>query len=278
MFRQGLIKKYIDNGFEKNEAVAELDLIYEFVANFTVKDILMGKELKKQQISEITDIVQVRLSQRKPIQQILGRSYFMGDVFFVNKHTLIPRPETELLVLEVLKNIKSDKQYKILDIGSGSGCIAIEIAKHAINSVVTSVDVSFDALKIAKQNSKNLGVSERVEFIESDLFSNVSGIFDIIVSNPPYIPVKEKETLQQEVRDFEPHGALFAYDETGVEFYKNIIQHSKKYLKKGGFLLFELGINQAEEVNILMEKNGFCNVILTKDFSGIDRVISGCFI
>jgi release factor glutamine methyltransferase len=161
----------------------------------------------------------------------------------------------------------------VLDIGSGSGCIAIEIAKKVPEARVLSVDISQNALKIAKKNACNIGVSDRVSFLESDIFSNVFEKFDIIVSNPPYIPLSEKENLQTEVRNFEPHSALFTEDKDGIDFYKKIIEKSCEYLKKGGYVAFELGINQAGIVKELFIKNNFSEVKIINDLDGIERVI-----
>lgn len=274
MFRRDLIKKYIDKGFSQADAASEVDFAFEVIARLNQNDILLGKEPKEEQKSEILSCIEKRLLTGAPIQQLLGKAFFMGDVFEVTKETLIPRPETEILVIEALEIIKKNNFKKILDIGSGSGCIAIEIAKNAPEVGVLSVDISQNAIDVAKQNASNIGVSDGVTFIKSDIFSNVFEKFDLIVSNPPYIPLSEKVNLQPEVLHFEPHSALFAEDEQGIEFYKKIIEKSCEYLNTGGYIAFELGINQADIVKDLFVKNNFNEVKVIKDLDGIDRVIS----
>lgn len=275
MFRQKLINSYLDKGFERNEAISEVDFVFEIVANVTSKDILMGKSVDSKFEKEITDVVAERVSTKKPIQQILGQSYFMSERFFVNEYTLIPRPETEILVLECLKLIPKVENVNILDIGTGSGCIPVSIAKRGNNAKITAVDICENALKVAKKNSQLHKVEAQIDFVKSNLFSNINEKFNIIVSNPPYIPITEKTNLQSEVRDFEPENALFAYDDEGVEFYKKIIEESKKHLFEGGYLLFELGIGQSFLVKELMIQNGFSQINIIKDLDDIDRVIVG---
>lgn len=274
MFRKKLISSYLGKGFEREEAISEIDFVFEIVANVTSKDILMGKSIDSKFEQEISNIVDERVNTKRPIQQILGQAYFMGERFFVNEYTLIPRPETEILVLECLKLI-SEQETKILDIGTGSGCIPVSIAKRAKNSKITAVDICENAIKAAQRNAALHNVETQIEFKKSDLFLNIDDKFDIIISNPPYIPVAEKPNLQSEVRDFEPENALFAYDENGIEFYKKIIEESVNYLLKDSCLLFELGINQSILVKELMIKAGFSSIKLIKDLDGIDRVIVG---
>lgn len=267
---------YLKSGFDRAEAIAEIDFLYDVVAGLGSKDILMGSVPSKTCEDEILAIVKGRTTSRRPLQQLAGKAYFMGEVFAVNEHTLVPRPETELLVLEAKNAVEQlNRNVKILDIGTGSGCISVSLAKLCPQSNVLAVDISEKALNIAKQNAKDYGVSEKMEFKESDLFSNVEGKFDIIVSNPPYIPLSELENLQYEVKEFEPHGALFTKDELGIDFYARIIDASGSYLNKGGFLLFELGISQSALVKDLMLKKSFSEIRIVKDLNNIDRVILG---
>lgn len=275
MFRQKLIDCYLAQGFEKEEAISEIDFVFELVANVTFKDLLMGKSVDEIFEDKILNIIKERTSTKKPIQQILGQAYFMCDKFFVDEYTLIPRPETEILVVECLKLVPKNDEVRILDIGTGSGCIPVSIAKRASNSVLTSVDICKNALKIARRNAETHNVENKITFKKSDVFSNIDEKFNIIVSNPPYIPITEKLNLQDEVRDFEPENALFAYDEAGIEFYKRIIEESKDYLLLGGYLLFELGINQSTLVKEVMLENNFSNINIIKDLDNIDRVITG---
>ena len=247
------------------QADAEISLLLDSVG-FSKKDFLMGNNLSSENLEKINLLIKKRITEKIPMQQLIGYSYFMGEKFIVNENVLIPRPETELLVQEITK-LKGDK---ILDIGTGSGCIAI-MAQKIAGMVVSACDISKQALETAQTNAQNLGVN--VEFIHSDLFSNISGKFDVIVSNPPYIPLSEMSNLQEEVALKEPHSALFAPDEKGIEFYEKIIEQSEKYLNAGGFLAFEAGIGQYKYIVQILEQNGFCNIQVIKDLSGIERII-----
>lgn len=272
MFRRDLIKKYIDRGFSQVDAASEVDFAFEIIAGLTQNDILLGREPTDVKKAEISSCIGQRLSTSAPIQQILGKAFFMGDVFEVTKDTLIPRPETEILVREAIKIVKDNKMTKVLDIGTGSGCIAIEIAKNLPEVEVLSVDISSNAIDVAKKNACNIGVSDRVSFLKSDIFSNVFEKFDLIVSNPPYIPLSEKLNLQSEVLNFEPHSALFTEDLEGIDFYRKIIEKSCEYINTGGYIAFELGMNQAGMVKDFFIKNNFYEVKIIKDLDNIERV------
>jgi len=244
-----------------SQAKAELSLVLEHVG-LSFKDFLLGKEIYSDDLSKINSFIERRVSNREPIQQILGYGYFMGEKFIVSQDTLIPRPETEILVEEVSK-LSGDK---ILDIGTGTGCIAIMLQK--INKkTVFACDISQKALEIAKLNAKKLNAD--VVFFHSDLFEKNTQQFDIIVSNPPYIPFCTD--LSEEVLK-EPHSALFAND-NGLYFYKKIINEAPKYLFSGGFLAFEIGYNQAEQIKNILEENNFSNIKIIKDLSKKDRVV-----
>ncbi len=273
MFRKELINIYKENGFDLYEASSEVDLAIEMIAGLNPKEMLLGACISDENKEKISNIVKERVKTRRPIQQLLGQAFFMGEKFAVNEYTLIPRPETEILVLETLKLIKDDADFKILDIGSGSGCIPVMIAKNTESARIESVDICSKALETARLNSESFSVQSRVDFYLSDLFEKVTGKFNIIVSNPPYIPISEKDCLQSEVRDFEPSNALFASDEKGIDIYKKIIEKSKDYIILGGHILFELGINQSDLVKDIFIKNEFSEIKIIKDLDGIDRVI-----
>jgi len=247
------------------QAEAELALLLES-KNFSKKDFLLGKKLPQKDAEKINLLIEKRVKERIPMQHIVGYSYFMGEKFLVNEHVLIPRPETELLVEEISKI----QGKTLLDIGTGSGCIAI-MCKKITGIKTIACDISEKALEIARKNAENLNVE--IEFVQSDLFENITGKFNIIASNPPYIPLSQMPKMTPEVAKKEPHHALFTKDEKGIEFYEKIISQSSDYLKKDGFLVFELGINQAKIVCELLKNKGFDNINMIKDLSGIERII-----
>lgn len=204
-----------------------------------------------------------------PLQYITGEQEFMGLRFLVNPHVLIPRQDTEILVEEALKKIKPD--MAVLDLCTGSGCIIISIAKQVPVRAFAS-DISRQALLTAEENRKLHGVS--VEFMESDLFEKIEGRFDVIVSNPPYIPSGEIQSLMPEVKDFEPLAALDG-KEDGLWFYKRIIEEASGHLKSGGYLMFEIGYDQGEKVSGFMQSHGYQKINILRDLAGLNRVVIG---
>lgn len=273
MYRKVFIDKYLKKGFEFDEAKSEVDFAFEVLFNYTYKDFMLGKVLEKWQFAKLNKVFEERLNLRRPIQQIVGQAFFYGRKFFVNEYTLIPRPETELLIPKILMTLKDKKQAKILDIGTGTGCIPVTLVLESAGLFADSVDISSEALETARKNSLLHNCFERVNFFKSDLFENVNTKYDLIVSNPPYIPLKDKDSLQSEVRDFEPPSALFTNDNDGIEFYAEIISSAADYLLPGGHLIFELGINQSGIVEGLLKDNDFTNIEIIKDYNSIDRVI-----
>ena len=273
MYRKIFIDKYLKNGFEFDEAKTEVDFALEVLFNYTYKDFMLGKTLEKWQLSKIDRVFDERVLTHRPIQQIVGQAFFYGRKFFVNENTLIPRPETELLVSKTIELIGNISSAKILDIGTGTGCIPISLVLENKNITADAVDISNDAIEIAQKNALFHNVYNRIHFIYSDLFDDVEGEYSIIVSNPPYIPLKDKDTLQIEVRDFDPPSALFVNDENGIEFYSKIIEQAKNYLLPNGYLIFELGINQSKLVKKLFETNSYSDITILSDYNSIDRVI-----
>lgn len=219
--------------------------------------------------------IEERLNNR-PIAYIVGNREFMGLDFYVQEGVLIPRPDTEILVEEVIELAKDKGKVNILDIGTGSGAITVSLAKYLENAKVTSVDISDIALEIGKRNAMENNVVDRIDFIKSDLFSaldkNVK--FDIIVSNPPYIKREVIETLDKQVKDFEPYNALEGGID-GLDFYRAITTQAKDFLKEGGILAYEVGHDQSEDVSKLMEIDGYTNIYTRKDLQQIDRVVIG---
>lgn len=211
-----------------------------------------------------------RRAKRIPLQQITGEQEFMGFPFLVNEHVLIPRQDTETLVEEAME--KSRKGDRVLDMCTGSGCILLSLLKLVPELSGTGADISQEALKVAVENGKRL--QTEASFLESDLFEKVEGVFDLIVSNPPYIASDEIGTLMEEVRDHEPIGALDGSAD-GLAFYRRLVQEGKDHLKSGGWMLFEIGCTQAEAVMELLKKGGFQEIYVKKDLAGLDRVVGG---
>ena len=246
---QELTNLLINSGIEENEAKCEIKMLLEHFCNYTEKDKLLGKEISDELIKILEEKINLRIEKRIPIQHIIGKSWFMGEYFKVTPDVLIPRDETEILVRKAIEIIKENHYEDVLDIGTGSGCIACTIAKNT-NATVLGIDISSDALRIALDNVTNLGINNRAIFRKSDLFEKIreGEVFDLIVSNPPYIPFDTE--LSREVMQ-EPALALFA-EENGLAFYRKIIEQAPNYLAENGYLMFELGINQAQEVKSMM--------------------------
>lgn len=262
-----------NGGIETNEAKIESKMLVKHFCNLSDIDLALNETFEVRE--DLLQAANLRAKKRIPIQHIIGKAYFFGEDFIVNEHVLIPRDETEILVKKAVEIAQSQSSLKILDIGTGSGCIACILAKLT-NAQVLGTDISTDALQIALENSSKLGLFNKAIFRKSDIFSNIKKYekFDIIISNPPYIPQKEKNNLQIEV-DFEPDTALFAKDDEGVDFYEKIISKAPDYLNEGGYLMFELGIGQAKFVKKLMEQQGFKNIEIEKDLAYIERIIYG---
>ena len=254
-----------NNKFEKSD----LDFIFCEVLNKNRAEVKLIKTISKEDYKKVLNVVE-RRAKGEPITKIFCHTNFYGLDFIVTKDVLSPRMDTEVLVEQVLKN--SEPKMKVLDIGTGSGAIAITIAKEG-KCNVTAVDISIDALKVAEKNAKLNNV--KVSFKNSNLFSNVGKFekFDIIVSNPPYIPTKDMETLDEEVKNYDPSLALDG-GETGLDFYKKIIEEAPIHLKKNGKIFFEVGINQSKDVKKLLQKN-FKDITIVKDYNKIDRVVYG---
>lgn len=272
---QEIIKILTDSGIEQNEANVEVKMLLEHFANYGVKDIISGNKLTKEKLELVKKKAELRAKTRQPIQHIIGYADFMGEKFIVNPSVLIPRDETEFLVRKAIEIINKNNFTMALDVGTGSGCIACMIAKYTQCQII-GLDISSDALNTALDNASKLNLFNKAIFRKSNIFSNVKPgeSFDIIVSNPPYIPPSEKENIQTEVK-FDPEQALFTEDEKGLEFYEKITKDAPRILNKGGYLLYELGIGQSNDVKSIMEKNGFQNIEIIKDLAGIDRVIVG---
>lgn len=271
---QDIIKILTDAGIEPEEANVEVKMLIEHFAGFGVKDIILGKKLDGEKLEIVKEKAEIRAKTRRPVQHIIGFADFMGEKFIVNENVLIPRDETEILTRHAIDIIKKNNFKTALDVGTGSGCIACMTAKYTDCRII-GLDISTEALNTALDNASRLNLYNKAIFRKSDIFSNVKPdeTFDIIISNPPYIPPFEKDKIQIEVK-FDPEEALFTKDEKGLEFYEKITKDAPKILNKGGYLLFELGMGQSNEVKKIMETYGFSDIEIIKDLAGIDRVIS----
>ena len=215
--------------------------------------------------------------EKKPLQQILGHTEFMGEMFIVSSDVLIPRPETELLV-EKIANDFPNFTGKILDIGTGSGNIAIMLAKLLPDAEIFALDISPKALEIAQENEMKILSENKINFSRADVFSDEifsdggNNKFEIIVSNPPYIPKEEFEKLQAEVKDYEPRTAL-TDEKDGLSFYERIAELGTRLLVPNGKIYFELGAGLSEKVKEILTKNNYANIEIIKDYAGIDRII-----
>ena len=238
------IKFFSENNIEQPRKEAELLIAEVLEINRLELYLNFDQKLSNLEKKCIKNFV-VRRANREPLQYILGKTYFYNSEIILNKSALIPRPETEILVELILKFDLKNK--RIIDIGTGPGSIAIAIAKECDNCIIDAVDISYEALELAIQNATANDV--KVNFFISDIFSNVKNKYDIIISNPPYIPIKEYVALQPEITNYEPKSALVA-DENGLYFYRKILENAKKYLLEEGILIFEIGHNQAAEIKI----------------------------
>lgn len=260
------------------EADLDARILLEYVCNTNRNDLLVhgDREVSREQEEIYLEHITKR-KERIPLQHITGEQCFCGLDFKVNEHVLIPRQDTEVLVERVLKDLKPG--MKILDMCTGSGCILISLLSLCKGCTGVGVDVSKDALEVARENAERLlggcrGSEGGVCFIHSDLFVKVDGTYDVIVSNPPYIPSDVICTLMPEVKNHEP---ILALDGTknGLYFYRQIVEKSPAYLKAGGRLYFEIGHDQARAVSTLMAAAGFEKIEEIKDYAGLDRVVCG---
>ena len=273
-----LLKKsieYLQNKGIENPKI-DTELIFSEVLKLDRMMLTLSftRKINEEEKEIIREMLRKRAVEKIPVQYILGYEGFYGRNFKVNKNVLIPRPETELLVEQCIKMAVEKNSKTILDIGTGSGAIAITLAKELPNAKVLACDISEEALEVAKENGKLLEANN-IKFEKSDVFSGVKfKEFDMIVSNPPYIPKEEYETLQVEVKIHEPSLAL-TDNKDGLYFYKKISREAVDYLKQEGILAFEVGYNQGEEVRELMEKAGFKNVLVLKDYQNLDRIVIG---
>lgn len=235
------------------------------------------RKISEEEKAKIKNMIVERAKFRKPLQYILKKWEFFGYEFITDERALIPRQDTEILVEACINLLESFEKPRILDVGVGSGAIAISLAKKIKNSEVIGVDISGDALKLAEENKK-INEVDNLKLVKSNLFDAFEksdkdvGKFDLIVSNPPYISKNEYENLMPEVIKHEPKNAL-TDDGDGLEFYRSISKNAKKYLKDNGYIAYEIGYNQRASVTSILEKENYEIVLVLKDYSGNDRVV-----
>lgn len=272
---------YIKNSLKEIYPPAEIGsftrLILEKICGLKPHNLLFckDKQLSETEKSKIWQIVE-RLKAEEPIQYVLGTADFYGQSFFVNPSVLIPRPETEELVERIILDYEN-KEVKILDAGTGSGCIGISLKRHLKKAEIIAADISAAALETARRNARHQGTP--VTFIRTDLLSlaksdlNIPFIFDVIVSNPPYVKNSEKAYMEKNVLDYEPHQALFVPDDDPLIFYRQIARLGKKKLKKEGRLYFEINAQCGPATKELLENEGYREIELFQDIFGKDRII-----
>ena len=257
---------------DKEESLAKFLLMYmldETVEQFSNK---LSEELSVEQENRYFDLINKNINEDTPLSHLVGFDYFYDRKFKVTKDVLSPRMETEELIYKVLEYIKKSKKdsFRILDLCTGSGIIAITLKKEIVEKYteIVASDISEKALSIAIENANNNNAN--ITFIKSDLFDNISGKFDLIISNPPYISYKDKITIKDNVLNYDPHLALFA-EEDGIYFYRKIIEKAVHYLSKDGVIFFEIGYDQKEKIFELGKNNNFITTVY-KDINDRDRI------
>ena len=268
--------------YDSREAANIADWVMEDITKWTKSQRIIhhNQPLSDEQVDVLLHFKN-ELQQGRPIQYVLGYSWFRGLQLKVNEHVLIPRPETEELV-EAIKEYHiqnkhvGDIKLKAMDIGTGSGCIAIALQHEFADWEVWAVDTSATALSIAAENAKQL--NQEIHFKQADILTDLKidhlPVFDVIVSNPPYIPIENKEEMTKQVLNHEPHLALFISNNDPLQFYKAIIKFSEFHLRRGGTLWFETHMDYANDVATFLRENDYENVFVLKDFQGKDRIVT----
>ncbi|MEC4116711.1 peptide chain release factor N(5)-glutamine methyltransferase [Myroides phaeus] len=269
---QNRFKEVLSPLYDEMEAEQLFLIALEEIEGKSRIDLVMNPDLQTDKLA-IWDEVLTDLQQEKPIQYIFGRAYFYGLTFNVNENTLIPRPETEELVEWIINSVEADKLIRILDIGTGSGCIGITLAKELPNAQVTLMDVSPKALEMATRNAKENGVEVQAILQDVLALEQLPAQYDVIVSNPPYVRNLEKVEIKKNVLDYEPHLALFVEDDDALIFYRKIATLANDNLQEGGMLFYEINQYLGAETVALFESLLFTAIELRKDMVGNDRMI-----
>ena len=269
--------EYLDNkGIESPRVNAEIMLAHILKCKRLQLYLSFDRPLNADEQNLYRNFLQ-RRTNREPLQYITGEVEFYGLDFQIDNSVLIPRPETEILVETIIKNTDEKGVINILDVGTGSGNIAVALAKNLLNSRIIGIDKSNDALVTARKNSKLNNVNTQINFIENDILNDQNNFgkkFDIIVSNPPYVSNEDFQNLEPELNEYEPSMALTDFSD-GFIFYKSISEKAKNILDAKGKLFFELGAGQSKKVNEIMKSNNFCDIKIVKDYQNHDRVIWG---
>ncbi len=268
------IKKMLAGYYPDAEASALAKMLLVEVLHFSTLELFGGKdkEVFKKDLDVLYEMSR-RLQNQEPIQYIIGRETFCGMPFVVNRHVLIPRPETQDLVGWIIEEVQQTNPCRLLDMGTGSGCVAISLAKKLPHAQVEAWDISGEALQVARQNALNNQV--KVDFHQQDILSASPGIaeWNVIVSNPPYITNKEKAEMEANVLNWEPHTALFVPDQDPLLFYRRIAQLGMNMLVKGGALYFEINRAYGTETIAMLQALGYENIIIRKDRFNNERMI-----
>ncbi len=265
-------KKLINLGFSEADASIDLSVLLAHVLNIkNVQNMVLclNKKLSDKECKDFEELFNRRLH-HEPIAYIVGYKDFWKRRYYVNNNVLIPRPETECIIEAALKIFDKNSKISILDLGTGSGCLALSLLDEFENSSCTAVDISEDALKVATINAKHFQLDQRISFIYSNWFENVTGVYDLIVSNPPYISSYEWQRLSPSMKDYEPKVAL-TDNLDGLNHYEDIIKKSRRYLSTNGKMIFEIGYNQSEDIRHLSERGDY-KVRFYQDLQRIKRV------
>lgn len=272
------IQDTLQNYYPPSEIKAFTRLIMERVCNIQIHQFLLckDKKLSEKEKEKIHNIVE-RLTKYEPIQYIFGKTDFYGFEFLVNPAVLIPRPETEELVELIVRDYPGNKEIEIMDVGTGSGCIAIALKRLLPHAQLSAIDISPEALKVAEKNASLNRAS--IFFYQKDILDpfrtgdDIEPDFDVIVSNPPYVMEKEKAAMEPNVLDYEPHQALFVPDDDPLLYYRNVTRFAEQKLKKKGYLYFEINAQLGKEVVNMLRLMEFKNIELIQDLSGHDRFV-----
>ena len=258
-----------------DSAQTDVRILLAYAAKCTQSDLIVAAydDVPTHVLNDFKSYIDRRIA-HEPIAYIIGTKEFWSLSYTVNKHVLIPRPETEDLVAHTLVLMKSMRAPKIIDVGTGSGAILISLLSERKGAYGLGVDISLEALAIARQNAHNLGVVDRCGFLCSDYLTAVSGTYDILVANPPYITSVAMEGLAHDVKLYEPSLALHGGVD-GLDPYRRILKHASRVLKANGYVVFEIGYDQGEPIQALLKTAGYSEIKLLTDLNGLARVVSG---